>query len=64
MTDTAALLHGQRGFFYIIEDRRHIVPDPPHNKTVEQRHLAARTGTGKNAPARQKGKIPHHIGKA
>ena len=41
------------------EDAAHVVRDRPHDKAVEQRHLAPGTGAGDDPPGRQKAKVAH-----
>ena len=53
VTDAAALLHGQRCFPQIVEDRGHVVRNPPHHEAVEERDLALRTGAGEDAAGGQ-----------
>src|SRR6185312_539255 len=51
--------HGQRRFAQMLEDARHVVGDGAHDEAVEQRHMAARAGTGEDAAGRQEAEILH-----
>src|SRR5690606_26919464 len=51
--DAAALLHRQRRFLDVLEDRTEVVLDAPHDEAVEERHLAAAGGPGDDAARRQ-----------
>ena len=59
--DAAALLHGQRGLFQIIEDARHVVGDLAHDEAIEQGNHAVRTGTGNDAARRQELEIRQRV---
>ena len=53
VADAAALLHGERGFLQMLEDRRHVVADRPHHEAVEERDLPLGAGAGEDAARRQ-----------
>ena len=57
VADAAALLHGQRGFFQILEDAGHVVGDVPHDEAIEEGDLAAGAGPGQDAARRQEAEI-------
>ena len=53
VADAAALLHGERRFLQVLEDRGHVVSDPAHHEAVEERDLPLGTGTGEDAAGGQ-----------
>ena len=54
VADAAALLHGERGFLQVLEDRGHVVRDPPHHEAVEERDLPLCACAGEDAAGGQK----------
>ena len=61
MTDAAALLHGERGFFHVLKNRAEVVGDLTHDEAVEQRHLAPCARPSEDAPGRQELKVRHRL---
>ena len=57
ITNAAALLHGQRGFFEIVENARHRVGDRAHDETIEERYVTAGACACENAAGGQKAMI-------
>jgi hypothetical protein len=57
VTDTAAVLHGERAFLQRLEDAGQVVGDFAHDEAVEQRHPVPGAGAGKNAAAGEEAKI-------
>ncbi len=56
-SNTAALLHCQRGFAKMFENAVEVVRDRPHDKAIEQGDRAPRTGAGDNSASGQKSEI-------
>ena len=55
--DAAALLHRQRCFLHVLEDRAEIVLDRPHHEAVEERHPPVAAGTGDDPPGWQEAEV-------
>ena len=62
--DPAALLHGQRGLFQVLEDAAQIVRDRAHHEAVEQGDRAAGARPGQNTPGGNEGQGLNRFGKA